>query len=116
MMLLFDTGSTTELISGEKSVYKVTFPWNLNSDIHVTQMALAALDNMDRWGWYGTGGSPLLVVPQAAFLLDSHAIDHLQRGETLLASTAMVILARDTLAHTVLVSENWSASRLFYIW
>lgn len=28
------------------NVYKVTFPWSLNSDVHVTQMALTALDNM----------------------------------------------------------------------
>lgn len=30
------------------NVYKVTFPWGLHSDVHVTQMALAALDNMGR--------------------------------------------------------------------
>lgn len=109
----------TLMASGKRNVYsvcKVTFPWSLNSNIHVTQMALAAFDNMGWWGWPGTGGSALLIIPQAAFLLDSHTINHLQRGETLLACAAMVTLTHDALAHTVLVSENWSASRQFYIW
>lgn len=104
--------------SGKRSVHdvcKVTFPWHLHSDIHVTQMALAALDNMGRRGRRGTGGSALLVVPQAALLLGGHAINHLQRGETLLARTAMVTVARVALAHTELVSENRSASRRFNI-
>lgn len=98
------------------NVYKVTFPWGLHSDVHVTQMALAALDNMGRWGWHGTGGFALLVVPQAALLLDGCPINHLQSGETVLACAAMAMLAHTALAYTLLVSEDWSASRQLYIW
>lgn len=95
--------------------YKVTFPRSLHSHVHVTQMALAALDNMARRGWRGTGGSALLVVPQAALLLDGCPINHLQGGETLLARAAMVMLTHAALAHALLVSEDRSASRRFYI-
>lgn len=88
----------------------------MHSDVHVTQMALATLDNMGRRGWCGTGGSALLVVPQAALLLDGRPINHLQRGEALLAGTAMVTLAHAAaLAHALLLSEDWSASRQLYI-
>lgn len=97
------------------NVYKVTSPWSLHSDVHVTQMALAALDNMSRRRWRGTGGSALLVVPQAALLLNGRPINHLQRGETLLACAAMVTLTHAALAHTLLLSEDWSASRQFNV-
>ena len=98
------------------NVYKVTFPESLHADVHVTQMALAALDNVGRRGWHGTGGSAPFVVPQAALLLDGHPINHLQRGETLLPCAAAVTLAHAALTHTLLVSEDWSASRQFCIW
>lgn len=95
--------------------HKVTSPRSLHSDIHVTQMALAALDNVGR-GWRrGTGGPTLLVIPQAALLLDGCSIHQLQRGEAMLAGAALVALARDALAHTVLLPENWSASRRLWI-
>lgn len=93
------------------TVDKVTFPWSLHSDIHVTQMALAALDNAGRRRRRGTGGSTLFVIPQAALLLDGCSVHHRQRGEAMLAGAAMVTLARDALTHAVLFSENWSAGR-----
>lgn len=75
-------------------------------------MALAALDDMGR---HGAGDSALLVVPQAALLLDGHPVNQPQRGEALLAGTAMVSLAHAALAHALLVSEDRSASRRVYI-
>lgn len=97
-------------------VYEVTFPWSLNSDVHVTQMALAALDNIVQWWWHGTGGSTLLIILEATLLLYGHPINHLQRGEALLAGTVMARLTCAALTYTVLFSENWSASRQFCIW
>lgn len=38
----------TEANSNLYSAHKVTFLRNLHSNVHVTQMALAALDNMKR--------------------------------------------------------------------
>lgn len=93
------------------TLHKVTFPWSFHGDIHVTQMALAALDNMGQRRRRGTGGSALLVIPQAALLLDGCSINHPQRGEAVLAGAAMGRLTRGPLAHAVLLAENWSASR-----
>lgn len=90
---------------------KVTFPWSLHSHIHVTQMALAALDNAGRRRRRGTGGSTLLVIPQAALLLDGCSVDRRQRGEAMLAAAAMVRLARDAFTHAVLFPESRSADR-----
>lgn len=101
-----------ELLFIEKQrVHKVTFPWSLHSDIHVTQMALAALDHAGRRRRRGTGGSTLLVIPQAALLLDGRSIRRRQRGEAMLAGAAVLAPARDALAHAGLLSENWSAGR-----
>lgn len=74
-------------------------------------MALAARDNTGQRRRRGTGGSALLVIPQAALLLDGCSIDHLQRGEAVLAGAATVRLTRGTLAHAVLLAEDWSASK-----
>lgn len=90
-------------------MHKVT--WSFHGDIHVTQMALAALDNTGGRRRRGTGGAALLVVPQAALLLDGCSIHHLQGGEAVLAGAAMVWLTGGALAHAVLLAENWSASR-----
>lgn len=98
------------------SLPKVTFPGSLHSDVHVTQMALTALDSVGRWGWRGTSRSALFIIPQAALLLNGHPIYHLQWGETLLASAATVLLTHVALTHTVLVPENGSAGRQFCIW
>lgn len=95
----------------KQRVHKVTFPWSLHSDIHVTQMALAALDNAGRRRRRGTGGSTLLVIPQAALLLDGCSIHRRQRGEAMLAGAATVAPARGALTHAVLFSENGSAGR-----
>lgn len=95
---------------------KVTFPRRPHSDVHVTQMALAALDDVGRRGWRGTGGSALLVVPQAALLLRRHAVRHPQGGEAVLAgAAARATLARAALAHTLLLPEDRSARRLLHI-
>lgn len=90
---------------------KVTFPWSLHSHIHVTQMALAALDNTGRRRRRGTGGSTLLVIPQAALLLEGRSVHRRQRGEAMLAAAAMVTLARDAFTHAVLFSKSRSAGR-----
>lgn len=73
-------------------------------------MAPAALDNPGRRRRRGTGGSALLVVPQAALLLDGCSLRRLQRGEAVLAGAAMVRPARGALAQALLFAENRSAS------
>lgn len=93
---------------------KVTSPGSLHGDVHVTQMALAALDNVSRRGRRGTGGSALLVVPQAALLLDDGAVHRPHRREALLARAATVTLAFAALAHAGLLSESRSASRRLF--
>lgn len=90
---------------------QITSPRRLHGDVRVTQMALAALDNVARRGRRGTGGSALLVVPQAALLLNGDPVDHLHGGETLLARAAILALAHTTLTSTLLVSQDRSARR-----
>lgn len=101
------------VVSRKENARKVTFPWSSDGDIHVTQMALAALDNPGRRGRRGAGGSALLVVPQAALLLDGRSIPRQQRGEAVLAAAAVaaVGLARGPLAHAGLLAEDRSARR-----
>lgn len=96
------------------SIEKVTSPRSLHCDVHVTQMALAALDNVSRRGQRGTGGSALPVVPQAALLLDCGTVYRPHGREALLASAALVTLARAAFAHARLLSESRSASRRLF--
>lgn len=77
-------------------------------------MALAALDNVSGRGRRGTGGSALLVVPQAALLLDRGAVHRPHGREALLASAATVALARAALAHAGLLPESRPASRRLF--
>lgn len=98
----------------QDSIEKVTSPRCLHGDVHVTQMALAALDNVSGRGRRGTGGSALLVVPQAALLLDRGTVHRPHGGEALLAIAATVTLARAALAHARLLSESRSASRRLF--
>lgn len=92
----------------------MTFPRRLDADVHVAQVALAALDDTGRRGRRGTGGSAVLIVPQAALLLDRRPVDRLQGGETLLARAAIAATrTRTTLAHALLVSQGRSAGRNF---
>lgn len=81
-------------------------------------MALAALDDAGRRGRRGAGGPALLVVPQAALLLDGCSLRRQQGGEAVLAAAAVaaVGLARGALAHAGLLAEDRSARRRLRLW
>ena len=85
---------------------KVTFSRSLQRDVHVAQMALAALDDARGRGRGGTGVSALLVVPQAALVLDGGPIAHGEGGVAVLAGAELLLPAVGAVAHALLLLED----------
>lgn len=81
----------------------VTSDWQSHAEVHITQVSLAALDNLVRWGWGFAGQATLLVHSEAALLMHQHSVSHSQRRETLLSLTPLTHHTRTTLTHALVL-------------
>lgn len=74
-----------------------------HAEVHITQVSLAALDDLVRWGRGFAGHATLLVHGEAALLMDEHSVAYGQRRETLLPPTSPTTHTGTALTHTFML-------------